>query len=136
MGANASTAMGGFALSSAGGSVPGALPSVTESASHPGSPHALPPQPAGGTLGGAPAASAQLSGGAAVVAVAGASAGAASTTQAAVYMGGRVIPEEAMQEMKIHKGSRGHAITALVHIPPSEDDPPGHLGYLWFYLSK
>lgn len=38
--------------------------------------------------------------------------------------------------MCLRKGSRGQAITALVHIPAGEQQPPGHLGYLWFYLSR
>lgn len=37
---------------------------------------------------------------------------------------------------RIRKGSRGQAITALVHVPATEDQPPGHLGFLWFYLSR
>ncbi|PRW45448.1 serine threonine- kinase drkA isoform A [Chlorella sorokiniana] len=35
----------------------------------------------------------------------------------------------------IRKGSRGQAITALVHVPAAEEQP-GHLGFLWFYLSR
>lgn len=54
----------------------------------------------------------------------------------AVYLGHRVVPEEAMQECRLHKGARGQAITAMVHVPPSPTDPPGHLGHLWYYLSK
>jgi hypothetical protein len=54
----------------------------------------------------------------------------------AVYLGDRIVPQEAMQECKLHKGARGQAITAMLHVPPSPTDPPGHLGHLWYYLSK
>jgi len=41
-----------------------------------------------------------------------------------------------LQAARIRKGSRGQAITALVHVPPGDDQPPGHLGFLWYYLSR
>ncbi|PSC73896.1 Serine threonine-kinase CTR1 isoform A [Micractinium conductrix] len=62
-----------------------------------------------------------------------ASAGAGSGS--AVQWGDRTVPEEAMQETRVHKGGRGQAITGMVHVPPL-DDRPGHLGHLWYYLSK
>lgn len=74
-----------------------------------------------------PATSAQVDGGGAPLAAPGSS---------QVLVGNRSVPEEALQEAKVRKGARGHAITAMCLIPPGEGDPPGHLGHLWFYLSK
>ena len=59
-----------------------------------------------------------------------------SMARQSVIMGDRSVPEEAMQVTKIHKGARGQAITAMMYVPPDDAAPPGHLGHIWFYLSK
>ncbi|KAL4422385.1 hypothetical protein ABPG75_008582 [Micractinium tetrahymenae] len=61
-------------------------------------------------------------------------AGSGSQT-AGVMWGDRFMPEEAMQQARVRKGGRGLAITAMAHVPPPMDRP-GHLGYLWYFLSK
>ncbi len=61
-------------------------------------------------------------------------AGSGSQT-AVVIWGDRIMPEEAMQQARVRKGGRGLAITAMVHVPPPADRP-GHLGYLWYFVSK
>ncbi|KAI7842069.1 hypothetical protein COHA_004266 [Chlorella ohadii] len=61
---------------------------------------------------------------------------AAPSSSSQLVVGSRLVPEEAMQAARIRKGSRGQAITALVHVPPGEEQPPGHLGFLWYYLSR
>lgn len=51
-------------------------------------------------------------------------------------MGDRQVPEEALMWKKVRKGGSRQAITAMLHVPPGEHEPQGHLGYLWYYLSK
>lgn len=58
-----------------------------------------------------------------------------SSQTGVVMWGDRFMPEEAMQQARVRKGGRGLVITAMLHVPPPPDRP-GHLGYLWYFLSK
>lgn len=46
------------------------------------------------------------------------------------------LPVEALQRQRLYRGSRGHAVTAMLYVPPMHPAPPGSMGRMWYYVSK